>query len=277
MKFKQANNLPTAFLSDSEARHYIEARSQYQYPKAYLEKASAQQHDIALSGTLFGRFVVCPASNTDLSLDDYHHQLLNANDPADRLLGLASVIYWGYFTFGDAYARNRVDWFINGHQAQPPTTASLAHAHTTRALHHLTTLNMAQALHALNGLSQLSRTPFASKVIAFMAPSVAGIYDNRIATGLASASWASGLSSGIGQIHSSRVQHCYQSWCLYLSQVASHLNLGIGLGKPWQWSCGKDQGQAWRALDVERAFFALYGMGDRRNPENPHSALERPE
>jgi hypothetical protein len=259
MKYKKADGAFTVPISDNEANEYIKARSVYDYPKAFVEITSPGLHDIQLSDSVFCRFVTPSTSQrTDLLLDQYHYELLRSDIPVDRLLGLASVVYWGYFKFGDAYARNKVDWLINGSRTSPATTSKSAFAHTTSAIFHLNRLCMADALSSLHGLSQLGQTPFSSKVIAFMAPSVAGVYDNRIANGLLSSTWSTTLSVGIGQTKSSRVKNCYQSWCLYLSQVASQLNLGISLGKAWQWSCGDDKKQHWRALDVERALFALY-------------------
>lgn len=141
----------------------------------------------------------------------------------------------------------------------PATTPELAFAHTTAAINHLSQRCMGDAIASLGGLSQLNRTPFASKVIAFMAPSVAGVYDNRIADGLSLEGWATNIACGIGNINSPQVRNCYQSWCVYLTQIASQLNLGIELGKNWKWSCGEDKAHAWRALDIERALFAIYG------------------
>lgn len=44
-----------------------------------------------------------------------------------------------------------------------------------------------KAIGALHGISQLQRTPFASKVVAFIDPINSGIYDNKINESLKSA------------------------------------------------------------------------------------------
>ncbi|QJD59929.1 hypothetical protein HG264_13960 [Pseudomonas sp. gcc21] len=260
MQYKTANNFSTDPIFDLEAMEYIKYRAAYDYPKAYAERAVQGNHDIQLTPDLFARFVVPNQDQrTDLWLDNYHYSLLRSGSAEDRLLGITSVVYWGYFTFGDSYARNKVDWLINGNKGQPATTSAMAFAHTTAAINHLDQKCIGEAMFSLQGLSQLNRTPFASKVIAFMAPSAAGVYDNRIADGLSLHSWAANFSKGIGQTNSPQVRSCYQSWCIYLTQIASQLNLGISLGKEWMWSCGDDQGEVWRALDVERAIFAMFG------------------
>jgi len=260
MRHKTANGSPTFQISNREAADYITARASYDYPKAYVEVTNRGTHDIQLSPTVFGRFVIpTPGQITDIWLDQYHYHLLRAQSPDDRLLGLVSVVYWGYFTFGDAYARNKINWLINGNRTMPATTPALAVAHITAAINHLNQRCMGEAMASLRGLSQLSQTPFASKVIAFMAPSLAGVYDNRIADGLSLEPWSKNISNGIGQTNSPQVRNCYQSWCIYLSQIASQLNLGISLGYKWEWSCGNDNAQLWRALDVERALFTIFG------------------
>ena len=261
MKYKKANNTSIDPISDLEASEYINARAAYDYPKAYVKQVAQGEHDIQLSPSVFARFVT-PVENqrTDLWLDNYHYQLLHSKLAEERLLGITSVVYWGYFTFGDAYAQNKVDWLINGNRTQPATTAVMAFAQTSAAINHLDQRSMGEAIASLRGLSQLNQTPFASKVIAFMAPSVAGVYDNRIADGLSLHPWATVLSKGIGQTNSPQVRNCYQLWCVYLSQIASQLNLGIALGKKWTWSCAEDQSMSWRALDVERALFAMFAQ-----------------
>jgi hypothetical protein len=259
MKNRNAINYSTAPISDNEAMEYINYRAAYNYPKAYVKRVEKGTHDIELASGVFIRFIIPNLhETTDLSLDNYHTKLLHSESPDERLIGIVSVIYWGYFSFGDNYARNKVDWLISGNRSQPPTTSAIAFTHTTAALNSLEQLQIGDAIASLYGVSQLNRTPFASKIIAFMAPSIAGVYDNRISDGLSRNAWATHLSKGIGPTKSRQIRNSYQSWCIYLTQIASQINLGISLGKEWEWSCGNDQRQLWRAIDVERAMFAMF-------------------
>lgn len=265
MRARVVGNLPTNQIVHAEAMAYVQGRASYNYPKAFLQSVAAPGPcDIALSPTLHANYVVPAAGQiTDLWLDHYHHSLLHSPNPDDRQLGLASVVYWGFFTHGDAFARNRVDWHTNGHLATPATTAAVAVARTNQANAHLSHKQAGEAMSSFGGVSQLGRTPFSSKVVAFMAPSIAGVYDNRISGGLANVPWASHMANCIGSSHSPSVRNCYQSWCVYLTQVAAQLNMGIAAGHPWRWSCGNDIGQLWRAVDVERAWFAMIAANRR--------------
>jgi hypothetical protein len=195
---------------------------------------------------------------TDDWLDSYHYNLLRAESASDRLLGLCSVIYWGFYTFGDNYSRERVRRHLRGYDNCPGTTPEVAMQKTDAMTLSLQAGDTGTALAELSDVGQLGRTPFASKVVAFLAPSITGVYDNRIRNGLATERWTRHINSGIGMTSSSSVQRSYQSWCCYLSLIAGQLNLGISLGKNWTWSCGESGQKKWRAMDVERALFAKY-------------------
>ena len=113
------------------------------------------------------------------------------------------------------------------------------------------------ALGSLNGVSQLQRTPFASKIIAFVDPDKAGIYDNRIGNALASSATDSHLAGGVGSVSSGSIKGIYDQWCEHLSEIAEFLNEGIESAKSWRWIENESGEQDWRALDVERTYFSL--------------------
>jgi hypothetical protein len=197
---------------------------------------------------------------TDLALDRYHGQLLRSTSHDDQLLGLASIVYWGYFTFSDSYARNKVTWLLQGRGRQSGVTLGPTNAAIANCLQFVVTRQYGQALSAFNGISQLNRTPFASKIVAFLAPDNVGVYDNRIMNGLNQANWGSIVSpcqikNGVGQVNSKTIQRRYQNWCAFLQRIASDLN---GMGPQYMWQCTERTPQVWRALDVERAIFQLF-------------------
>jgi hypothetical protein len=255
-----SGNFPTHQISNSVATKFVRLRGLYSYPAAYIERAPKSTADIHLAGPVYGRFVVPAVGNiANLWLDDYHHELLRSKSQSESLLGLASVVYWGYFTFGDKFARKRVNRLLHGYRGVPGVTASAAYGALQTMIGMTNVGATGAALGELHGLSQLGRTPFGSKVVAFLSPSLAGIFDNRICNGLQDQPWALPFLRGIGEVHKIGTQEAYQAWCLYLSLIASHLNAGIQAGnKNWRWNCGEDVKQEWRALDVERAFFAAY-------------------
>ena len=254
--------MSTTSISNEVVSRLVELRGSYDYPKAYIQCATQNNYDIQLGRNIFGIYVQ-PENDavTDLDLDNYHYSLLRSNIREEQLLGLASVLYWGYYTFGHNYACVRVDRLINGYKIFPPTTMQEANDRIQRIITLTNHGALGRAIGTLSGVSQLNQTPFASKVIAFISPSVAGIYDNRINNGLVNEAWAFQFSGGIGNIKSKTVQKSYQSWCSYLSLIASQINLGIEHGNDWSWSCGSDNERKWRALDVERSLFSDYANG----------------
>lgn len=256
----ESGNTPTSPLLNKFVTELVRLRNMYDYPKAYLKETKVNNYDVQLAPNLFGKYIQ-PENNevTDYYLDSYHYNLLRSNNNDERLLGLSSVVYWGYYTFGHNYACVRVDRLVNGYKQYSRTTIESAAVRLNNIIQQVEIGCMGTALNGLAGISQLNRTPFASKVIAFVSPSTAGVYDNRINNGLKLEPWAIQFKNGIGHVNSVGVQKSYQSWCSFLTLIASQINLGIASGKNWCWSCGQDSGIQWRALDVERALFAKYG------------------
>jgi len=254
-----SENTFTAPITQENAQELIHLRSIYDYPRAYIGVAEGDNYDFQLDGNMYCSYTQ-PTDNlvSDLWLDTYHTNLLRSENGGERLLGLASVLYWGYYTFNHNYARVRVERMINGYGNYPAITTELATEKLEAIIPLLENGAIGEAIGTLAGLSQLNRTPFASKIIAFISPSTSGIYDNRINSGVKNEPWACQFKNGIGNIASLNIQKKYQSWCSLLSLIASQLNLGIALGNEWRWSCGIDINMSWRALDVERALFANY-------------------
>lgn len=194
---------------------------------------------------------------TDLELDQYHHQLLHSSDPEQNLLGTASVIFWGFYTFKRTYALNKVKWHIEGIKSKSPSTPELIQEKLIGAN---SRIDVGKAIGEIESLSQLGSIPFASKVIAFMKPESAGIYDNQIHKGLTSCDWfeASKLETRIGTASSRSVQNGYTRWCDFLVRIADTLNTEIDNGQLWQWTDRSGKNCKWRALDVERALFNYF-------------------
>jgi len=184
---------------------------------------------------------------TDSALDGYHHELLMHSDANMNLAGLASVIYWGYGTVGDSYARHRVRWFLNGQGSTPPVTSEIA-SHCLRCVR--ASIDCGQfgiALGCLGPMGQLSWTPFASKVMAFLAPHGAGVYDYRILYGLPKSRILKHIFRdalrGVGPVSSPTVQRRYDAWCAVLQTLVRSA------------SAERPELQL-RPLDIARAIFA---------------------
>jgi len=245
------------------AHRLLQARNAYNYPGAKMEFAPPGTPAHITIGGRGAIFVPpLPGTRTDLTLDVYHQRLLTSGTRVDRLLGLASVVYWGFITHNDPLARTRVNWLFQGQGGQAGANLQNTDTALNNSIAELAARRFGTALNSLNGISQLSRTPFGSKVIAFLSPNTAGVYDNRIMNGLNQVTWSitqnrgAELRGGVGNSNEQRVMRRYHNWCLFLQRVATQLN---HLGNDYRWACTEPTPQSWRAIDVERALFQLLG------------------
>jgi hypothetical protein len=188
------------------------------------------------------------AADAGVELDNYHHNLLRSDDAHLNVMGMASIIYWGWANGNNRHAR--VQWFLNGHGNMQQTTAAIAQERLLCAREALENGNCGLALGSFHGVSQLGRTPFASKIIAFLAPNSAGVYDTKIQNAIlelpALANWQplNAAQGGCGCVADNAMQERYNAWCNALQTIAMEIStLGLGQLRP---------------LDVERAIFAAY-------------------
>lgn len=232
-------------------------RNLYDYPRAYF-CFSDTTTNYPFGKEVWGKPVTPKVGEvTDLELDRYHSRLLRSDDPVENLLGTASVIFWGYYTFSKNYALERVRRHLFGYQGKQATTPEgISEVLKLVQGHH----DLGKQLGQLANVSQLSRTPFASKVIGFMFPDESGIYDNQIANGLARTGLdvVIGVDGGIGSISSKTTQEKYRKWCDCIKGIAHQLNAGIDSGKPWEWKDKSGLQKVWRSIDVERALFQYF-------------------
>lgn len=253
-------NNNSILITNAEACVLRDARNAYNYPYIKMRLTGAVG-DIELTHGVWATF---DSGNrhtpTELSLDSYHTNLLHSGDPIDQLLGIASIIYWGFFTFNDNFARVRVERFLRGHGAIVGTTPAMAATVVQAALsEYRESGNFGNVLAVCHGVSQLGRTPFASKFVAFLLPEYAGVYDNRLNNALRTRVWsrAADFIGAIGSVKAARIQTRYHDWTDQLRHIAQSINAGIDLGFAWHWTSRELGQQRWRALDVERALFHL--------------------
>lgn len=219
--------MPTTLLTGFSPLELQDFRRLYAYPKAYVRLAAeSEEWDMILpTNQKIVFYQPAPHEITDLNLDNNHQNLLLSGKYSDQILGVISVIYWGFYTFSRNYAINRVNWFINGHQNDnnpiQPNDVSFC---LNNAQTHLENNQIGRSIAAIGSLNQLGRTPFASKVIAFMAPDKAGVYDNRIQNGLNHPPYPQFIRNGVGAVNLHVIQQRYQAWCDYLQKVANFLN-----------------------------------------------------
>jgi len=250
-----------------------DSRNSYRYPVARIEETTrlgSAEKPFRSAGMPFRFSEGDPATRTSISLDRSFTDLLRSSTARDQLRGVASVVYWGYQTFSRGYARRKVEWLIKpqrGHGADLCSPAAIASIR--KAIEAVDAGQVGDALHAIGRISQLSRTPFASKVIAFMRPASVGVYDNQIRRLLERPDqppdspiglWLQTLvkeneiARGVGPVSEPRVRKRFENWCRALREAAENLN---ALGETLRWRDVHEGPQPWRAIDVERAIFAL--------------------
>ena len=235
-------------LMDTLCRFIVEHANEYGYPVSRIEAGPDGDSSLAFGDGLFGTFV-STRETTNSALDAHHQELLHHASAAMNLVGLAPVIYWGYATFSDGYARNKVRWFLRGHGKTPPVNRHEVKQRITAARASIRQRRYGAALGHIGHLPQLGQTPFASKVVAFLAPGDAGVYDNQVMRGLARHPVLRGsdmfeeCKQGVGATSSPTIQKRYNVWCNALQALAEKTNRAGRVRRL-------------RPLDVERAIFA---------------------
>jgi hypothetical protein len=195
-------------------------------------------------------------------LDTFHHDLLGDANEENIMHGLLSAVFWGFVSgvngrvnVGRALARSRA--FILGRKnllAQEPQ-AIIATLKQTPEL--LMSSRIGDALQEAQK-TQFLGMAFASKIVMFMNPNIAAVYDDVISNRLklqtdphlrslyVSTSWTRSKSANEKRCN------VYERWCHWCSETARALNSAAVKWKDWN---GTEF--SWRAVDVERALFAL--------------------
>lgn len=199
------------------------------------------------------------AGYASASLDRYHHDLLTSPVDEKVVLGLASVVFWGFSSGGDgrltyprALARARQVLF--GKAGEEPDPSQRLHDAVRLAAAHAGESRMAEALAAVRDLKMFG-VSFASKVIAFLNPQGAGVCDRLIADGLQRSGSRLYFSPGFSAGSSAKAaqEKGFQAWCTECRIQAEKLRKA---GSSWQdWDGSHHE---WRAVDVERALFARF-------------------
>lgn len=238
---------------NNEARTLVQSdlqrfRDDYEFPAIYVRSPTQWDWDQTDHPFDLGS----PEGITGYEFEKHIRQLLTSEDSDKQYIGIISVVYWGYANTG--YRASRVErlWDARGRRKE-------VGERLTKASEHASEERFGMALACMEGVPELGRTPFASKVIAFLNPNMAGVYDNKINDYLGAPQrgpdhlrdWlsphASSFHHRIRGVGSPTSQGCYQAWCSFLQETAVELNLG---GLKWAGT------ENWRAIDVERALFA---------------------
>src|SRR4051812_9978630 len=263
-------------------KDYCEKRKTYPYPPAEL--TSAMQNDpvdLELSNGLRltkrgpsidqWKSAEYKGKQSSRKLDETHSALLNSDCPIKMLNGILSVVYWGNYADRDGginhFALQRAKWVVCGKKRKDGVSAPLSlkeivdHFENARQC-----LSRNEFAHALHDAVQIKfiRMPFASKLLAFTAPAKAVVYDSVISDYLMQSENPILRGMGVPVTRTGKRQlDAYQKWCLFCQSEARILN---ETGEHWRDWNGDDH--EWRAIDVERAHFALAA---ERNPSKKES------
>jgi len=270
MKFRCAfcggdspSDLPESRICGKCAERLAVARSEYAYPAASVavQEGSgdlwliARRHSIIFHPDWQARFT------SSVDLDVYHGHLLNSPHPQEVLAGLASVVYWGFFSGADGLlrdgrARTRAKWFLKGRSGGSTIDPSHVFKVVAAARQWLARRQPGRALREISRLKELGQVAFASKVVTFLDPELAAVYDSRIAqtTKEYAALRSLQMNPNQGGVTGPK-QERYKRWCNYCLEIATHLNQGIVAGRSWHWTDWDQTRHRWRPVDVERALF----------------------
>ena len=250
-------------LDDHQA--LAQARKEYAYPPFCLKRSA-----LAADGTavLWGiRVVIHGPSQTDspnfagyssFDLDQYHHGLLRSDNDDDVLLGVASVMFWGF-------ARGPGGRYTTGRAlSKAKNVAGLGKLKADRAAEIIKTIRNVLSLLDIGKRQEAIRDAmtlrfhglaFASKLLAFSAPETECVYDEVISLRL-KASEDPRLKNlyvaTAGQHHLAEKAAAYEGWAELCAAKATDMN-SAGVC----WTDWNSTNRVWRAVDVERAYFSL--------------------
>ena len=252
------------------ADEFIAARNAYSYIPARLIKSTNSEPADLIWGDL--KLVRELPSNWDddplvrlqyssVDLDEYHGKLLNADADEALLHGLASTMFWGHASAGIERALAKSRELASGRdgprRVEPQTPHEIV-KHIRAASKRLKAGDTGAALIEARRITFLGMS-FASKVVTFMNPSKAAVYDSRIRTFLSDCTCDRLRAMAVPANANGQSQaHAYARWCAYCSEKALALNQARHKWKDWS---GKQY--AWRTVDIERACFTLANSGSR--------------
>jgi hypothetical protein len=202
------------------------------------------------------------ARYSSFELDEFHRALLNSTSDEELMHGLLSVVFWGFasgskgrITSNRALARSRA--FVCGRANATAQSSEDIIVHLIKCRDLLNTSQIADALQEAMKIKFLKMS-FASKVLTFMNPAIAAVYDDVISSRLRENSDPTLRSMFVStKLATSRVATVEQTkkyalWCQWCSSTAAELN-----AQCIRWTDWNRIERTWRAVDVERAFFAL--------------------
>ncbi|HUI21581.1 MAG TPA: hypothetical protein VLZ74_11135 [Methylocella sp.] len=197
---------------------------------------------------------------SSVKLDEFHYGLLTHADDETLVHGLLSAVFWGFasgvksrVTSGRALARSEM--ILRGHSHSRPQNVEQILVQLRKTNEYLRQEKVGDALREARKVKFLGMS-FASKVVMFMNPTRAAVYDSIISDKLRkrhATEFRSLYVTTAGNSPKLIAQQCerYERWCEWCSNTAQFLNRSA-----MKWTDWDGSKHDWRAVDVERAFFA---------------------
>lgn len=242
---------------------WIQNRNSYSYIPGKLLLGEGPSSDFDWDQLNLNSYVPDSKSTSkwgsSVELDHYHQNLLMSEKDADLIVGFLSVIFWGYVSGSDGVVRTaralgKVRSFRDGRANQTPTSKNELLQILKKSRELVAQKDYGKALYQLMSIKYLGMS-FASKVVMFMSPNETAIYDSVIAERLSKHESLSYLYiKTLGATDKEKINQCntYEKWCEFCSQTAEILNTHQA-----HWTDWDNQPKLFRAVDVERSFFAL--------------------
>lgn len=237
---------------------FVKARNAYSYPPVGLVHLHKSGNFPDWRAAYYEqRFV------DTLRLDEHHFNLLSSSVEDEVILGLFSVMFWGYKTSG-AVSVARCNWLAFGKSSNPKNSLnalgkSLAVRIVRQALEGLRKSDYSGALREIRKLPHVG-VSFGTKYLAFLDPENVGVLDDKITKHLSAGTFTSLLGETVVKqlVKPTRestidAENRFSAFCLALNKIKDDLN---SRSLAWSDASGAEMAR-FRAVDVERALFAI--------------------
>jgi hypothetical protein len=250
------------FVNGFDASDWVKNRNSYRYIPGKLISVNRFSGVFDWDGVSLKSSL--PESNLSTSwggsieLDDYHKILLSSKFEWECITGFLSVIFWGYISGRDGVVREarslgKVRSFINGRKGQIPTSKNKLLEIFFAARESVFSKDYGKALYELMTIKYIGMS-FASKLIMFIDPNHAAIYDSVISRILGGDKNLNNLyveTVGYSKKDKLKQSEVYDRWCNYCWDTSMILNKNS-----YKWMDWDGRVYPFRAVDVERSFFA---------------------
>lgn len=242
---------------------YVKGRNAYNYPSIGLCACETLKCPDG-----WGKSFKKHEFKTTLDLDIHHYTHLHSEDDQEVILGIYSVMYWGYITSG-AKSITRCNWISVGNANN--AEASLTYLGLDFAVGIIRScINLLQHSKYGDALTEIRNLPhvgvsFGTKYLAFLDPENVGVLDDKITRHLSAGSYEHLLGKETIKLLEkpknetlSEAADRFEAFCKALNVIKKEIN---ETKKQWKDISGSEMCR-FRSVDVERALFSIAQEAD---------------